>query len=264
MRSLSSVAVRRRRACHTMRQEHRRHQRHLGELVERLIRLASIQMTAPVVTITAPGPDRRPDLHTRKPYRSVRLTQMKWNGTVSHSGTQEHGARFASEKSTHATSNQRTRLGHSEPRQAASMRYPTPRTVAIDRRPAWRGAGGRRRRRRSTRARSGSPRPMTAGVPSTPFGPRCASARAAAGTPARRAAPARRPRRPPGGSGRARAPAWPGDGGRPRGASAAGHVPERAARRTRTVCESSPRRRARALCTFDAVSFSAERTSTDC
>src|SRR6478609_5990852 len=39
---------------------------------------------------------------------------MKWNGTVSHWGTRSMAARLASENSTHATSNHRTRLGHSE------------------------------------------------------------------------------------------------------------------------------------------------------
>src|SRR5437870_3803202 len=50
---------------------------------------------------------------TRNPYRTVRLTQMKWNGTVSHVGMTSIAARLASEKTTQATSIHRSRCGHS-------------------------------------------------------------------------------------------------------------------------------------------------------
>src|SRR6478672_3716124 len=71
-------------------------------------------MNTPVVTITTPstvnvGLVRQ----TRKPYRTVKLTQMKWNGTVSHEGMRSIAARLASEKSTQATSIHRSRFGHS-------------------------------------------------------------------------------------------------------------------------------------------------------
>src|SRR4249920_531054 len=71
-------------------------------------------MSAPVIAITSArtaivGRVRQ----TRNPYRMVRLTQMKWNGTVSHSGTRSMAARFARVNSPHATSIDRTPLGPS-------------------------------------------------------------------------------------------------------------------------------------------------------
>ena len=45
-----------------------------------------------------------PTLQTRKPYRIVRLTQMKWKGTVSHVGKVIMPARFAKANRPQATS----------------------------------------------------------------------------------------------------------------------------------------------------------------
>src|SRR6266702_7681809 len=42
--------------------------------------------------------------HTRNPYSSVRLTQMKWKGTVSHSENTSIATRFAALKPAQATS----------------------------------------------------------------------------------------------------------------------------------------------------------------
>src|SRR5262252_2818924 len=42
----------------------------------------------------------------------VRLTQMKWNGTVSQLGMTSIATRFAIEKTTHATKIHRSRFGH--------------------------------------------------------------------------------------------------------------------------------------------------------
>src|SRR5437773_6510372 len=52
-------------------------------------------------------------LQTRNPYSTVRLTQMKWNGTVSHEGMSSIAARLTNENSTQATSIHRSRCGHS-------------------------------------------------------------------------------------------------------------------------------------------------------
>src|SRR5580765_3855062 len=41
---------------------------------------------------------------TRKPYRSVRLTQMKWNGTVSQLSQRSIATTFAAANATQATS----------------------------------------------------------------------------------------------------------------------------------------------------------------
>src|SRR5256885_1141832 len=73
-------------------------------------------MLTPVVDITATstasvGPPRQ----TRKPYRIVMLTQMKWNGTVSQVGTICMAARLATEKRPQPTSSQWTRRPVGEP-----------------------------------------------------------------------------------------------------------------------------------------------------
>src|SRR6187200_1080110 len=52
-------------------------------------------------------------LHLGEPDGPVRLTQMKWNGTVSHEGMRSIAARLASENRTQATSIHRSRFGHS-------------------------------------------------------------------------------------------------------------------------------------------------------
>src|SRR5438093_12123631 len=71
-------------------------------------------MNRPVNPITAASTESVGRVRqTRKPYRTVRLTQMKWNGTVSHEGMMSIAARLASENSTHATSIHRSRFGHS-------------------------------------------------------------------------------------------------------------------------------------------------------
>src|SRR5437870_5000747 len=55
-----------------------------------------------------------PVLHTRNPYSSVTLTQMKWKGTVSHSASSSIAARFANANRNHAASIRVKRcLGHS-------------------------------------------------------------------------------------------------------------------------------------------------------
>src|SRR6476646_681750 len=71
-------------------------------------------MNTPVVTITTPstvnvGLVRQ----TRQPYRTVKLTQMTWNGTVAHEGMRSIAARLASENSPQATPIHRSRFGHS-------------------------------------------------------------------------------------------------------------------------------------------------------
>src|SRR5690349_9613512 len=66
---------------------------------------ASLRITAPVVAATAPrmiAVALRP--HTRKPYRIVRLTQMKWNGIVSQFGVSSIAMRLITANPTHATS----------------------------------------------------------------------------------------------------------------------------------------------------------------
>src|SRR5580765_1163397 len=71
-------------------------------------------MNTPVVTITTPSTVKVGLVRqTRKPYRTVRLTQMKWNGTVSHEGMRSIAARLATENRTQATSIHRSRFGHS-------------------------------------------------------------------------------------------------------------------------------------------------------
>src|SRR5512132_258295 len=71
-------------------------------------------MNAPVVSITTASTVKVGLVRqTRKPYRTVRLTQMKWNGTVSHEEMMSIAARLASENSTQATSIHRSRFGHS-------------------------------------------------------------------------------------------------------------------------------------------------------
>src|SRR2546422_9878774 len=70
-------------------------------------------MSAPVVTMTTASTVRvGPVRQTRKPYRTVRLTQMKWNGTVSQLGIRSIAARFAIENSTQATSSQPSVFAH--------------------------------------------------------------------------------------------------------------------------------------------------------
>src|SRR5436190_16681670 len=52
--------------------------------------------------------------HTRKPYSNVMLTQMKWNGTVSHVANRSMATRFTAANTAHAASSQFTRFsGHS-------------------------------------------------------------------------------------------------------------------------------------------------------
>src|SRR6476620_2632725 len=71
-------------------------------------------MNAPVVSITTASTVKVGLVRqTRKPYRTVRLTQMKWNGTVSHAGRMRRAATSATENSTQATSIHRARFGHS-------------------------------------------------------------------------------------------------------------------------------------------------------
>ena len=70
-------------------------------------RATSIPMAAAVVTITAPRVHIvGRTCHTRNPYRRVRLTQMKWNGTVSQSGSRSMATRLRAEKAIHAASTQ--------------------------------------------------------------------------------------------------------------------------------------------------------------
>src|SRR5439155_7684980 len=74
----------------------------------------SIQMAAAVAAITtARTASVGRTFHTRKPYRIVRLTQMKWNGTVSQLGSSSIASRLTSEKKTQAMSIRRSRFGHS-------------------------------------------------------------------------------------------------------------------------------------------------------
>src|SRR6516164_4604944 len=64
-------------------------------------------MAAPVVIMTTASTQAVGLVaQTRNPYSSVRLIQMKWNGTVSHCEKATIAARLASEKATHATSTQ--------------------------------------------------------------------------------------------------------------------------------------------------------------
>src|SRR5581483_2140508 len=76
-------------------------------------RATSTAISRPVETMTTAsvrnvGRTRQ----TRKPYSNVRLTQMKWNGTVSHSGSSSMATRFATPNAAHATSTQYRRHGH--------------------------------------------------------------------------------------------------------------------------------------------------------
>ena len=85
------------------RQEHRRHQRHLEQLApelvpcERVARGSSRPWRRPRAASTiAVGRGAQ----TRKPYRSVRLIQMKWNGIVSQLGHAIIAATFAAANAT--------------------------------------------------------------------------------------------------------------------------------------------------------------------
>src|SRR4029450_3383041 len=55
-------------------------------------------ITKPSVKAVAPGPQ------TRNPQTSVRLTQMKWNGTVSHRSQRTIASRFATANATQPSS----------------------------------------------------------------------------------------------------------------------------------------------------------------
>src|SRR6266508_6563499 len=112
-RRRSSMALRRRWACQTIA---RNMAPISGTSVSSSASCAwwttSWRSNAPVDSTTAvssPAVTRGP--HTRKPYRMVRLTQMKWNGTVSHSGTSAMATRLASAKPTQARSSQKRRSG---------------------------------------------------------------------------------------------------------------------------------------------------------
>ena len=60
---------------------------------------ATVQIAPPVATITTARTTAVVPLRqTRKPYSNVRLTQMKWNGTVSQSGIMVIAMRFATAK----------------------------------------------------------------------------------------------------------------------------------------------------------------------
>src|SRR5512133_3716986 len=74
----------------------------------------SIRMNVAVVAMTAPSTHIVGRVrHTRNPYSRVRLTQMKWNGTVSHVGMSAMTARLARANATHAMSTQLSPFGHS-------------------------------------------------------------------------------------------------------------------------------------------------------
>src|SRR2546423_7512388 len=62
-------------------------------------------MSEPVATMTAARVQTVGfTLHTRKPYRTVRLTQMKWKGTVSQVGKVTMPTRLATANAPHARS----------------------------------------------------------------------------------------------------------------------------------------------------------------
>src|SRR6266568_4897326 len=62
-------------------------------------------MNVPVSTMTAPRVHMvGRTAQTRNPYSRVRLTQMKWKGTVSHSGNSSIAPRFATLNPAQATS----------------------------------------------------------------------------------------------------------------------------------------------------------------
>ena len=115
-RRISSVALWRRRACHTM-------ATNIADINGTSVISStgcspldtSIRMKVAVSTITATRVTAvRPVPHTRKPYSRVRLTQMKWNGTVSQLGNTTMPARLATEKAIHAASiHPAWRKGHS-------------------------------------------------------------------------------------------------------------------------------------------------------
>ena len=190
---------------------------------------------------------------------------MKWNGTVSHSGTSAIAARFASENSDPRDVDPAIPVGPLERVQSASMRYPTPRSVTI--------AVGAELRPQPTDVHVDDVRSRIEVVaPHRRQQPllRDRAARVAhqlaqqQELAIRQRAPARRRRRPAGGSHRATGP-WPPDGsGSSAARSAAVRRPARAAPPTRTASRCSPPRPARGSCTFEAVSFSADSTSTCC
>jgi hypothetical protein len=78
-------------------------------------------MPEAVVTMTAPSTHVvvRED-HVRKPYSTVRLIQMKWNGIVSQSWNQKIAIRLSSEKMAQPTS--MTRLALAQERARATAR----------------------------------------------------------------------------------------------------------------------------------------------
>ena len=80
------------------------------------LRETSMRMKVPVVAMTAArvhAVDRT--FQTLKPYSRVTLTQMKWNGTVSHSPNTSMATRLRQANAPHATSIQYLRNGHSDP-----------------------------------------------------------------------------------------------------------------------------------------------------
>src|SRR6266511_3193182 len=67
--------------------------------------LTSKAISVPVAIVTAPStPTILSVRQTRNPYTSVRLTQMKWNGIVSHRSHVIIAARFATANAPHASS----------------------------------------------------------------------------------------------------------------------------------------------------------------
>src|ERR1039457_7078898 len=88
---------------------------------------------------------------TRKPYSSVRLIQMKWNGTVSQRAKITIDARLTREKPTQATSTQASWEGQERSAGAAAIGAPSsPRASLMKGRPDGRGRrrldwSGRRR-----------------------------------------------------------------------------------------------------------------------
>src|SRR5439155_15232827 len=102
----SSIADSLRRACHTIATNIAAIR---GTSVNSSIgctpRSTSMSMKAPVVNITAASVhavDRT--FHTRNPYRRVTLTQMKWNGTVSHDPNTNMANRLRRANAPQATS----------------------------------------------------------------------------------------------------------------------------------------------------------------
>ena len=68
-------------------------------------RATSMRMKVPVVTMTTASVQAvERTLQTRKPYSSVTLTQMKWNGTVSQSPNHSMATRLSPAKIPHAIS----------------------------------------------------------------------------------------------------------------------------------------------------------------